>query len=1476
MAMAGIASKIRRIGPTPVYTSPNPKVDIVFVHGLNGHPYNTWASTTNNAEVFWPTDLLPEVLPSVRIITYGYNANVSSFSDSVSTDHIHNHAETLASSLAANRSLKNCSDRPIIFVCHSLGGLVVKRALSYSKNIQNERTEHIRSIWVSTYGILFLGTPHLGSDIAKWGVLLQNICSAVMPKRVMDTSSNLVNALRTNNETLQNINSLFAEDMGRYHIYYFHETLKTDVRGTRELIVDEASAAPHAEGVERMGIEANHRNMCKFEDEMSPGYEAVAAALLRYSSDAPDTIAARWVEERQTRLLRKKAKAEEIFTQSEREDIMERTPNVPPPVTTTPGTTHLLSSSAFPGNPVMKNYEIEEPPEKTHGHANVFNRITHPRPHPQLQPPGSSEPAPVHRLLVAPPGFHPNATFYGMEKELDILHTRLYRARKRPNRLVAVLISGVRGSGKSHLARQYVWTNRDCYPGGIFWADAKSLESTYKCFWDIALGISQHYHDFHLPESSRSHGFVEIVRNWFQSHDGWLMVFDGLSFSSDEDLNNFKQFLPFKEKSSIIYTSVDKTLSRKQRLYEPYCLKMPPLEVKDACKLLFKDLNIKSPTPQEIRKATELVKHYECLPLAVHAMGHHLNNIAKPLEKYHIDSHLTDKKLAEPFLSIMHDLYRQEYFEALNLINLLSFLGHEVPVGLISFGRASLEAWNVQILTSAGPGEHPDIDTTLGILIRYGLIERVADRYALQAQAQPLSPRSEKESILDMKAVAPELSESQTESSQDAGLSIYANSSSIDRIKIHSVVQGFCRDELKIMDEEMRTKPAPAVKTMDEEMRKPAEIGRFYEAWLVVATRVFCTSYENAQNRMKVSGHGLVQDFREYETHASRLADHFPKRSHHHHHHESKIVREARENLRQVRRSISNEIERISPSSSQESIRKHRSVFDRSSSCSSSSIPDTNTPEDGPSRQLTWDLNEVAPEVEVESPQEMPRVPPSFKFSLRPFLPHIFRDSSIEKEIGYWTDNESEKTFPRISPVPSQTSHGTERPRPRSSQASSPPHQSDDQDWQVVKPKPKLVKEKRPWKQRPRFPRNIRRPKLAAPILKVETAPGRSASSGDIEGQSRRGSLSAEEALIAVHKGSPPQHNHRPPAMKENMPPTYATVAARSLRDADPLWKPRSSSSPGVPSRPGGTLPLTSKSSGDSLFSRSTPFSPDLRAERLSQSTYSEPDPAYLTEELNALDLNLRASLNPRYQSRHLAARRGPPLDMSASTPLLQPLPYEGNIDVSLAPHRAAAGVTKPATLSQSTTNISSISHPSAFMPGVSRPPSVTVEGAPPPGYASDPAPEPMSRGPSGQSYQSWSTEPAHLQQRVSPMPAPGPGLGPGALPSLAPGAPPAVPQQHVLYGTGSWAGEQSHPLPQPVAQTLYLGAHRVDIADSRQRLVGPRPYDAPIPQMIAPYNPYHSNLSGPLIHHEIPLQQELRTVRPRSGSSPTHAVFDM
>lgn len=177
----------------------------------------------------------------------------------------------------------------------------------------NEKIEHLRSVYVSTYGILFLGTPHNGSDFAKWGSLLQNICSAVLPKRFLDSSPQLVETLKTDSETLQNVNRLFIEIMGRFHIYFFHETKPMDIGTSRIMIVDSASAAPDFEGVERMGIEANHSDICKFEDETAQGYEAVAEAILRYSRDAPATITWRWMEERKRRQVELAAKAIEIY-----------------------------------------------------------------------------------------------------------------------------------------------------------------------------------------------------------------------------------------------------------------------------------------------------------------------------------------------------------------------------------------------------------------------------------------------------------------------------------------------------------------------------------------------------------------------------------------------------------------------------------------------------------------------------------------------------------------------------------------------------------------------------------------------------------------------------------------------------------------------------------------------------------------------------------------------------------------------------------------------------------------------------------------------------------------------------------------------------------------------------------------------------------------------------------------------------------
>jgi hypothetical protein len=197
--------------------------------------------------------------------------------------------------------IRQANERPIIWVAHSLGGLIVKRGLVYSENIQHVNTEHLRSIYVSTYALLFLATPHLGSDKAKMGLALQSISRVILPKKMMDSSGQLVSALETQSETLQNINRLFMDFQNRYRIYYFHESLPMSLGITRSFIVEEYSAAPIQDGVERMGIEADHSSICKFTDFDAPGFEAVAEGIQRYAREAPATVKRRWQEEKRGR-----------------------------------------------------------------------------------------------------------------------------------------------------------------------------------------------------------------------------------------------------------------------------------------------------------------------------------------------------------------------------------------------------------------------------------------------------------------------------------------------------------------------------------------------------------------------------------------------------------------------------------------------------------------------------------------------------------------------------------------------------------------------------------------------------------------------------------------------------------------------------------------------------------------------------------------------------------------------------------------------------------------------------------------------------------------------------------------------------------------------------------------------------------------------------------------------------------------------
>ena len=63
--------------------------------------------------------------------------------------------------------------RPLIFVSHSLGGLLVKQAL-----VEANLNPRYRCLKASTHGLVFFATPHRGGERAAVAESAANICSA--------------------------------------------------------------------------------------------------------------------------------------------------------------------------------------------------------------------------------------------------------------------------------------------------------------------------------------------------------------------------------------------------------------------------------------------------------------------------------------------------------------------------------------------------------------------------------------------------------------------------------------------------------------------------------------------------------------------------------------------------------------------------------------------------------------------------------------------------------------------------------------------------------------------------------------------------------------------------------------------------------------------------------------------------------------------------------------------------------------------------------------------------------------------------------------------------------------------------------------------------------------------------------------------------------------------------------------------------
>ena len=125
--------------------------DLVFVHGLGGNWLDTWSSDPRQGDTSWP-NWLADQWPEINVWSLDYDAHRSGWKSSTSLI-------VQADQVLELLITKNIGARPILFVGHSLGGLLVKSVLRASFDAKDPPAQRI---FKETRGIVFflrLRTP---------------------------------------------------------------------------------------------------------------------------------------------------------------------------------------------------------------------------------------------------------------------------------------------------------------------------------------------------------------------------------------------------------------------------------------------------------------------------------------------------------------------------------------------------------------------------------------------------------------------------------------------------------------------------------------------------------------------------------------------------------------------------------------------------------------------------------------------------------------------------------------------------------------------------------------------------------------------------------------------------------------------------------------------------------------------------------------------------------------------------------------------------------------------------------------------------------------------------------------------------------------------------------------------------------------------------------------------------------------------
>jgi hypothetical protein len=239
-----LPSKIDHKESTSRYIRDNHKDRvIVFVHGLNGDSTDTWTCTHSSS---WQDLMVRDhAFDDSDIYVAGYDSGIDE--DGMDVDEV---VASLKNKFDSDKVIT--SHRDVVFVAHSLGGIIVQRYLLTHRDVAQK-----------TQPIYFFSTPETGSQLAK----LTNLFSKSM----------VINELSSGNanDYLQNIEQEWIHaqfsSIKRYCAYE-----KLPIHGI--IVVDRLSSTRNC--INELPIAKDHMSIVKPCNEKDDAYIALRNAIL--------------------------------------------------------------------------------------------------------------------------------------------------------------------------------------------------------------------------------------------------------------------------------------------------------------------------------------------------------------------------------------------------------------------------------------------------------------------------------------------------------------------------------------------------------------------------------------------------------------------------------------------------------------------------------------------------------------------------------------------------------------------------------------------------------------------------------------------------------------------------------------------------------------------------------------------------------------------------------------------------------------------------------------------------------------------------------------------------------------------------------------------------------------------------------------------------------------------------------------------